>query len=72
MLKEILQLNGVRAIEPDMQRLITGAAGIVCPDGTYSYTWNGYSGCCANPIQGSPCGRRDCLIHVDACDTGPQ
>ncbi|WP_148044329.1 hypothetical protein [Sinomicrobium pectinilyticum] len=70
MLKQLLQLNGIRKIDRDRQRLIKGSGGTVCPDGTYPYTWNGYSGCCLEPLHGSPCGRTDCLIHVDACGPG--
>ncbi|UGU14427.1 hypothetical protein LS482_11995 [Sinomicrobium kalidii] len=71
MLQKLLQFEGVREIDREHQKLITGTMGITCPDGTYPYNWNGYSGCCANPIDGSPCGRRDCLVHIDACDTDP-
>ncbi len=70
MLKKISQLNGVQVLDKDQLRKVSG--GHMCPGNLYHYEWNGYHGCCIDPIGpfDSPCGRTDCLIHVDACDWG--
>lgn len=72
MLEKILKLEGTQEISRQEQKSLNGASGIRnCPGDLYPYSHNGFTGCCAEPISAGedPCGRTDCLLHVDQCDS---
>jgi len=71
MLEKILKLEGAQKISRNELKSINGSSEISRCGNLYPYSHNGYKGCCAEPISPGedPCGRTDCLIHVDQCGT---